>query len=147
MNKSVHLPSLDHQLTGPLLQYKHTWNQKKKDVDGCPCCFHVSIMAVKLQVEVNTKISKIRAKLSAGGGDGKLVIVSAIHGCYCLLNNCRNHWGGYDCLVCIKIVCTQIEERESGERQIIFFFKCTCYFKNFGVGQMKTERSHFNLAF
>jgi hypothetical protein len=101
-NKSVRLSSLNRQLTGPLLQYNHAWSQRKKDADGCPCCLHVSMMAVKLQADVNSKNCKLRTKASAGGGDGKFVAISALHSCYCLLNNCRGHQGGYGCFDCIR---------------------------------------------
>ena len=46
-NKYVRLPSLNRQLTGILLQYKFPWNPRKKDEDGCPCCQHTAMMAVK----------------------------------------------------------------------------------------------------
>jgi hypothetical protein len=92
-DKSVCLPLLDHQLKGPLLQYNHTWNQRKKDVDGCRCCLHVSTMAIKFQADVNAKNCELRAKASAGGGDGKFVAASALYGCYCSLNNCCRHQG------------------------------------------------------
>jgi hypothetical protein len=85
-NKFVRLPLLDRQLTGPLLQYDHAWNQRKKDADGCPCCLHVSTMAVESQADVNAKKHELRTKALAGGGDGKFVAISALHGCYCLLN-------------------------------------------------------------
>ena len=52
-NKSICLPSLNRQLTGTLLQYKFPWNQRKKDVNGCPCCQHTSTMSVESNVDVN----------------------------------------------------------------------------------------------
>ncbi len=101
-NKPVCLPLLNHQLAGPLLQYDHAWNRRKKDVDGCPCCLHVSTMAVKLQADVNTKNCKLHAKALAGGGDGKFIAISALYSCCCLLNNFRSHQGGYGCFDSIR---------------------------------------------
>jgi hypothetical protein len=101
-NKSVRLPSLDRQLTGPLQQYDYTWSKRKRDEDGCPCCLHMSTMAIESQSDVNAKNRELRAKTSAGGGDGKFVAASALHGCYCSLNNCRGHQGGYGCFECIR---------------------------------------------
>ncbi len=46
-NKSIRLPSLDCQLMGPLRQYNYTWGERKRDEDGCPCCLHMSTMAVE----------------------------------------------------------------------------------------------------
>jgi hypothetical protein len=59
-------------------------------------------MAVKLQADVNANNRKLRTKASAGGGDGKFIAISALHGCYCLLDNCRGHQGGYGCFVCVR---------------------------------------------
>jgi hypothetical protein len=59
-------------------------------------------MAVELQADVNAKNHKLRVKASAEEGNGKFVAVSALHGCYCLLNNCRSHQGGYGCFDCIR---------------------------------------------
>ncbi len=44
----VNLPTISwhRQMTGPLLQYKFTWNQRKKDENGCPCCLHFLMMAI-----------------------------------------------------------------------------------------------------
>jgi hypothetical protein len=102
ISKSNHIHTLDLQLMGPLLQYDHAWSQRKKDVDGCPCCLHVSTMVVKLQVDVNAKNLKLHTKALAGGGDGKFVTISALHGCYCSLNNCRGHERGYGCFECVR---------------------------------------------
>jgi hypothetical protein len=101
-NKSVRLPSLDRQLTGPLRQYNYTWSERKRDMNGCPCCLHMSTMAVESQMDVNAKNRELRAKASAGGGDGKFSAASALHGCYCSLNNCRGHQGGYGCFECVR---------------------------------------------
>ena len=46
-NKSVRLPSLDRQLTGPLRQYDFPFNNRKKDLDGCPLCLHLSTIAIR----------------------------------------------------------------------------------------------------
>ena len=94
-NKSVRLPSFDSQLTGPLQQYNYTWSKRKRDMDGFPYCLHILTIAVESQADVNAKNCKLRAKASAGGGDGKFIAASAHQGCYCSLNNCRGHQGGY----------------------------------------------------
>jgi len=101
-NKSVHLPSLDRQLTGPLQQYNYTWSKRKRDMNGCPCCLHMPTMAVESQTDFNAKNRELRAKASAGGGDGKFSVALALHGCYCSLNNCRGHQGGYGCFECVR---------------------------------------------
>ena len=101
-NKSIRLPSLDRQLTGPLRQYNYTWSERKRDTDGCPCCLHMWTMAVESQADVNAKNQELRAKASAGGGDGKFIAASAHHGCYCSLNNCRGHQGEYGCFECVR---------------------------------------------
>jgi hypothetical protein len=59
-------------------------------------------MDVESQADVNAKICKLRTKALAGGGDGKFVAISALHGCYCLLNNCRGHQRGYGCFDCVR---------------------------------------------
>ena len=97
-NKSVQLPSLDCQLTGPLQQYNYTWSERKRDMDGCPCCLQMTTMAVESQADVNAKNCELCAKALTGGGDGKFIAASAHHGCYCLLSNCRGHQRGYGCL-------------------------------------------------
>jgi hypothetical protein len=99
-NKSVCLPSLNHQLTVTLLQYKFPWNQRKKDADGCPCCQHTATMAVESHAGVNAKNRELRTKASANGGVGKFTAASALHGCYCYSNNCRGHQAGYGCTEC-----------------------------------------------
>ena len=71
-------------------------------MNGCPCCLHMSTMAVESQTDVNAKNRELRAKASAGGGDGKFSVALALHGCYCLLNNCRRHKGGYGCFECVR---------------------------------------------
>jgi hypothetical protein len=71
-------------------------------MDGCPCCLHMTTMAVKSQVDVNAKNHELCAKASTGGGDGKFIAASAHHGCYCLMNNCRGHQGGYGCFECVR---------------------------------------------
>jgi hypothetical protein len=73
-------------------------------MDWCPCCLHVSMMAVKLQADVNAKNCKLYTKALAGGGDVKFIAISALHGCHCLLSNCRGHWGGYGCFDCLRKV-------------------------------------------
>ena len=67
-NKSVHLPSLDRQLTGPLQQYDYTWSERKRDMNGCPRRPRISTMAVESQTDVKAKNRELRAKASAGGG-------------------------------------------------------------------------------
>jgi hypothetical protein len=101
-NKSVCLRLLDRQLTGHLLQYDHAWNQRKKEADGCSCCLHMSMMAVKSQADVNAKNRKLCPKALAGGGDGKFITILALHRCYCSLNNCCRHQGGYGCFDCVR---------------------------------------------
>ncbi len=101
-NKSIHLPSLDRQLTGPLQQYNYTWSERKRDEDGCPCCLHMPTMAAESQADVNAKNCELRAKALAGGGDGKFIAASALHGCYCSLSNCHRHQAGYGCFECIR---------------------------------------------
>jgi hypothetical protein len=133
-NKSICLPSLDRQLMGPLLQYGHAWSQRKKDADGCPCCLHVSTMAVKLQADVNAKNGKLRTKTSAGGGDGKFVAISALHGCYFLLNNCRGHQGGYGCFDSVRKAAdgkTPVEQgpRFCGFDCMVCDCNCRCVFQ------------------
>jgi len=72
-------------------------------MNGCPCCLHISTMAVESQTDVKAKNRELRAKASAGGGDGKFSAASAyLHGCYCSLNNCRGHQGGYGCFECVR---------------------------------------------
>ena len=70
-------------------------------MDGCLCCLHMTTMAVEFRADVNAKNRKLRAKASTGGGDGKFIAASAHHGCYCSLNNCRGHQGGYGCFECV----------------------------------------------
>jgi hypothetical protein len=101
-NKSVRLPSLNRQLMGLLRQYDYTWSERKRDEDGCPCCLHMLTMAVESQADVNAKNRELRAKALAGGGDGKFITESALHGCYCLLNNSRGHQGGYSYFECVR---------------------------------------------
>ena len=96
-SKSVRLPTLDRQLSGPLLQYKFPWNKANKDPDACPCCKHHSTMPVESQAEVNTKNREQRTKASANGGDGKFKHVSATKGCYAYLQNCHSHVAGFGC--------------------------------------------------
>ncbi len=45
--KSVPLPTLDRQLTGPLLQCKFPWNTLNRDPSECPCCGHSFTMPVE----------------------------------------------------------------------------------------------------
>jgi hypothetical protein len=59
-------------------------------------------MAVESQSDVNAKNRELRKKASADGGDGKFTAVSAKHGCYCSLNNCRGHEKGYGCYECLR---------------------------------------------
>ncbi len=101
-NKSVRLPSLDRQLTRPLRQYDFPFNNRKKDLDGCPLCLHLSTIVVESQSDVNTKNRELRNKASADGGDGKFTAVLALHGCYCSLNNCHGHKHGYGCYECLR---------------------------------------------
>jgi hypothetical protein len=54
-SKSVCLPTLDSQLTEPLLQYMFPWNKLNRDPSACPCCGHSFTMLVELQVDVNVK--------------------------------------------------------------------------------------------
>jgi hypothetical protein len=62
----------------------------------------MSTMAVESQTDVNVKNCKLHAKASAGGGDGKFSVASALQGCYCLLNICCGHQGGYSCFECVR---------------------------------------------
>ena len=59
-------------------------------------------MPIKSHSDVNAENRELRTKASAGGGDGKVITASALHGCYCSLNNCRGHERGYGCFGCIK---------------------------------------------
>jgi hypothetical protein len=59
-------------------------------------------MAVESQVDVNAKNRELRAKASAGGGDGKFIAASAHHGYYCSLNNSRGHQEEYGCFECVR---------------------------------------------
>jgi hypothetical protein len=100
--KSIRLPLLDRQLMGTLVQYKFPWNQRMKDADSCHCCQHSLTMAVESQAGINTKNRELRTKASTNGGNGKFEAVSALHGCYCYLNNCHGHQGGYGCTECMR---------------------------------------------
>jgi hypothetical protein len=65
-------------------------------------CITVLTLALELQVDVNAKNHKLHAKVLSGGGNCKFIAASALHGCYCLLNNCHGHQGGYGCFECIR---------------------------------------------
>jgi hypothetical protein len=77
-SKSVGLPTLYRQLTGPFLQYKFPWNKLNRDPSACPCCGHSITMAVELQANVNAKNCKQCTKVSANGGDRKFNSGSAL---------------------------------------------------------------------
>jgi hypothetical protein len=79
-SKSIRLPMLDRQLTGPLLQYKFPWNKLNRDPSACPCCGHSFTMLVELQADMNAKNCKQCTKASANGGDRKFNTVSVNHG-------------------------------------------------------------------
>jgi hypothetical protein len=103
-SKSIHLPTLDHQLMGPcpLLQYKFPWNKANKDLSACPCCGHSLTMLIKSQAGVNEENCEQCTKASANGGGGKLNAVSAIHGCYAYFHICHGHVDGFGCNKCEK---------------------------------------------
>jgi hypothetical protein len=94
-SKSVRLPTLHRQLTGPLLQYKFPYNKLTRDPIACPCCRHSFTMPVESLTDVNAKNREQRTKASANGGDGKFNAVSATHGCYAYFHNCRSHVAGF----------------------------------------------------
>jgi hypothetical protein len=101
---SICLPMLDRQLTGPLLQYKFSWNNVNKDPSACPCCGHSLTMPVESQTNVNVKNRKQRTKAFANGGDGKFNAVSAICGYYAYSHNCYSHVAGFSCNMCERKV-------------------------------------------
>jgi hypothetical protein len=124
-SNSVRLPTLDHQLTGPLLQYKFPWNKVNKDPSACPCCGHSLTMPVKLQAKMNAKNHKQRTKASANGGDEKFNAVSAIHGCYAYFHNCCGHVAGFGCKECERKVAKSVVAWERGPG--VCGFDCKAY--------------------
>jgi hypothetical protein len=155
-NKSVRLPSLDRQLTGPLLQYDFQFNNRKKDNDGCPLCLHLSTMAVESQADVNAKNRELRRKASADGGDGKFMAVSAKHGCYCSLNNCRGHEKGYGCYECLRKAADGEKPVDRGPGTCgfecsVYACDCRCVFQEnnrqkIATGAMREKRRQEELA-
>jgi hypothetical protein len=113
-SKSICLPMLDHQLRGPLLQYKFPWNKLNRDPSACPCCRHSFTIPVEFLADVNAKNCKQRTKASANGGDEKFTAVSANHGCYVYFHNCCGHIAGFGCDKCEKKVANGVVAWEQG---------------------------------
>ncbi len=126
-SKSICLSMLDHQLTGPLLQYKFHRNKLNRDPSACLCCGHSFTMPVELQANMNAKNCKQCTKASANGGDRKFNAVSANHGCYGYLHNCRNHVAGFGCDKCERKVVNGVVAWEQGPGVCSFDCNvCTC---------------------
>jgi hypothetical protein len=148
-SKSICLPTLDHQLTGPLLQYKFPWNKLNRDPSACPCCGHSFTMPVELLANVNAKNREQRTKVSANGGDRKFNAVSATHGCYAYFHNCHGHVSGFGCNECERKVADGVVAWERGPGVCGFdckvcTFDCRCVFQEhnrqkicIGIGREK----------
>jgi hypothetical protein len=121
---SPSLPTLDRQLTGPLIQYKFPWNKLNRDPSACPCCGHSFTMPIELQADVNAKNRKQCTKASANGGDGKLNAVSATHGCYAYFHNYCGHVAGFGCNECERKVANGVVAREQGAGVGVCGFDC-----------------------
>ena len=90
-NKKHATPSLDYQLTGPVLQHSFKWQTFPRDRESCPVCEDCYTMRVQTVENLEKVNAEANCAAATSAKKKVLPVKSARHGCYCLQFDCRGN--------------------------------------------------------